>query len=129
MPPADKPLRRRVNAAEASAHSMSKDTLSMTIQIDQWNFTGPFNNTGEVNSRSGVYAILTRPNSTAQYNLVDAGESGDLRSRLDAHDRKECWRRNNAGELAVAVLYCDERSRMAVEARLRTTFNPACGIR
>lgn len=101
----------------------------MTIQIDQWNFDGPFYNTTPVLNRSGAYAILTRPPGTATYRIVDAGESGDLRFRLDNHDRTECWRRNSAGELAVAVLYCDERSRTAVEASLRRKFTPACGIR
>lgn len=101
----------------------------MPIQIDQWNFDGPFSTTQPVQNRSGAYAILTRPPGTQTYRVVDAGESGDVRFRLDNHDRADCWRRNNAGELAVAVLYCDERSRMAVEARLREAFNPACGIR
>ena len=101
----------------------------MAILIDQWNFVGPFTTTAPVLNRSGAYAILTRPPGTSMYRVVDAGESGDLRYRLDCHDRTECWRRNNQGELAVAVLYCDERSRMAVEASLRQKFNPTCGIR
>lgn len=101
----------------------------MAIQIDQWNFDGPFPATTPVQHRSGVYAILTRAPGAPRYNVVDAGESRDVRTRLDTHDRAGCWRRNNAGELAVAVLYCDEPSRMAVEARLRQTFNPVCGLR
>jgi len=128
MPPAETHPHRRVNASGGLTHS-KKDTLHMPIQIDQWNFDGPFHNTTPVQSRSGAYAVLTRQPGTATYRVVDAGESGDLRFRIENHDRGECWRRNNAGELAVAVLYCDERSRMAIEASLRRTFNPTCGIR
>ena len=101
----------------------------MTIKIDQWDFAGPYNTITPVRNLSGAYAILTRPAGTTTYRVVDAGESGDLRARLDTHDRADCWRRNNQGELAVAVLYCDERSRMLVEARVRATFTPACGVR
>lgn len=129
MPPADYSPLRRANASGALRHSRNRNTLPMAIKIDQWNFDGPFTTIGAVQHRSGAYAILTRPPGGATYRVVDAGESGDLRTRLDTHDRATCWGRNNAGELAVAVLYCDERSRMAVETRLRQTFNPACGVR
>ena len=129
MPPAEHPPRQRVNAVGALTHFASRGTLLMAIQIDQWNFDGPFTTTAPVQNRSGVYAILTRPPGAHSYRVVDAGESGDLRQRLDTHDRAECWRRNNAGELAVATLYCDEPSRMTVETRLRQTFSPVCGLR
>lgn len=128
MPPAEIHPHRRSNAPGGRTHS-KKVRLHMPIQIDQWNFDGPFHNTAPVQKRSGAYAILTRQPGTGMYRVVDAGESGDLRFRLDNHDRAECWRRNSNGELAVAVLYCDQPSRMAIEARLRQAFNPTCGIR
>ena len=128
MPPADVCPHRRGNAFGGFTHS-SESTIAMTIKIDQWDFEGPYNTTAAVWNRSGAYAILTRPAGTATYRVVDAGESGDLRARLDTHDRADCWRRNNQGDLAVAVLYCDERSRKAVEAHLRAAYAPACGVR
>lgn len=77
MPPADHPPLRRANAARAFTHSLSKGTLRMAIQIDQWNFDGPFTSTGSVLNRSGTYAILTRAPGVPSYSVVDAGESGD----------------------------------------------------
>lgn len=128
MPPADHCPRRRANAFGGFTHS-NESTITMSIKIDQWDFEGPYNTTALVQNRSGVYAILTRPKGTGSYDIVDAGESGDLRMRVETHDRKDCWNRNNQGELAVAVLYCGELGRMAIEALLRAAFNPTCGIR
>jgi hypothetical protein len=128
MPPADS-LPTSTAMPVGESHSLNKGTLSMGIQIDQWNFEGPYSNAAPIKKQSGVYAVLTRPRSGGQYSVVDVGESGDVRTRLDTHDRTACWNRNNAGELAVAVYYCDERTRMTVEATIRRAFNPPCGQR
>jgi hypothetical protein len=128
MPPAETQPLGRVNAFGELTLS-SKGSLNMYINIDQWNFTGPFSSTASVRNQSGTYVVLTRKPGTPDFSVVDVGESGDLRSRLENHDRDDCWRRNNAGELKVAVLYCDQQSRMAVEAHLRRRFNPRCGDR
>lgn len=101
----------------------------MPITLGQYNFDGPFTSTNQVLNRSGVYAMLTRSNSLQSYTVIDIGESGDLRSRLDNHDRSACWTRNDLGQLSVAVLYCDERTRMAVETALRAHYRPVCGDR
>ena len=74
-------------------------------------------------------AILGRSGSAPNWRIVDVGEAGDVRQRVSTHDRADCWRRQNHAELTSAALYCDERTRLAVESRVRTFFKPPCGDR
>jgi hypothetical protein len=101
----------------------------MTINIGQWTFHGLFGSTDGLLPRSGVYVILGSSNQGARWDVVDVGESSDLRQRVSTHDRLPCWRGQGYAELTVASFYCDERARMAVESRLRSVFNPPCGER
>ena len=128
MPPADR--HPGCGPTQSGVITLSDERyLTMPITLGQYNFDGPFTSTGQVMNRSGVYAVLTRSNGAASYNVVDIGESGDVRSRLDTHDRSACWTRNNVGQLSVAILYCDERTRMLAETALRARYSPVCGVR
>ncbi len=101
----------------------------MAIQIGNYNFDGPFTTTGHLLNRSGVYAILSKNRTANAWSVVDIGESGDVRERIENHDRKDCWSRQNQGELAVAAVYVNEAQRTAIERELRVRFNPPCGLR
>jgi hypothetical protein len=102
----------------------------MGINIGRYNFSGPFGSTDVLEDRSGIYAILTGGNP--QYHVIDIGESANVKSRIEGHDRKDCWRRNAAGTVKVAVLYTpngQQSGRIAIEQELRSQFNPVCGLR
>jgi hypothetical protein len=101
----------------------------MGINIGNYGFDGPFLSTSGLMSRSGVYSILGRHNELEQWMVVDIGEAGDVRIRVECHDRKDCWKRQGYPSLSVAALYCDERARTRIEQELRAQFNPACGDR
>ena len=100
------------------------------MKIGNYEFEGPFpiEQTWQVQNRSGVYVILTGTLNN-RYKVLDVGESESLRDRIENHDREDCWRRNRQAGLYVAVLYCDEQSRMRIEEDLRATFSPVCGVR
>jgi hypothetical protein len=98
----------------------------MAINIGGYNFDGPYGHTKDIENASGVYAILGR-SGTSPWSIVDVGESGALRDRIDTHDRSPCWRRRGHAQLAAAVLYVPERQRMAIEQQLRGQLNPPCG--
>jgi hypothetical protein len=91
----------------------------MTITIGNVSFDGPFTGASELLPRSGVYAILGRGVTGGNWIVVDIGESGDVRSRVENHH----------ATLSVAALYCDEATRMVVEQTLRLQYNPASGDR
>lgn len=95
------------------------------IKVLQYNFEGPFSSTGELKNSSGVYVILGGENRI----VVDVGESEDVKTRVENHDRKRCWNRQGYPSLSVAVYYTDTLLRMVIEREIRDNYNPPCGER
>lgn len=100
----------------------------MSITIGNYHAEGPFGNENQLQARSGVYVILGRNQSVANWNVVDVGESQDIRKRVGSHDRAPCWRGQGYSELAVAAIYADAQNRMTIERQLRTQYGPPCGL-
>lgn len=67
----------------------------MTISIGNYTFNGPYTSTALIEDRSGVYAVHCYKEE--KYRLIDVGESATPKSRLDTHERKNCWRRECQG--------------------------------
>ncbi|MET0003657.1 MAG: hypothetical protein ABW087_08550 [Candidatus Thiodiazotropha sp.] len=101
----------------------------MSIKIGNYNFDGPYTNTGNLKNLSGVYAILGRSTPGQNWSVVDIGESATVKDRVENHDRSDCWKRQGHSTLAVAAYYCNETQRMRIERELRNKFNPPCGER
>ncbi len=100
----------------------------MTITVGNYTFEGPYTNTSSLNDNSGVYAIHC--NRDGEYRLIDVGESATVKSRVDNHDRAECWNKNCSGTLTVSVLYTPNKQqagRKEIEQELRNQYNPPCG--
>jgi hypothetical protein len=101
------------------------------ITISGYNFEGPYTNTAHLADNGGIYVILTRRQANDSWTVVDVGESGQVRQRIENHDRKECWRRNSQGTVAVAVLYTpgwSSMQRCALESTRRAKYTPTCGV-
>jgi hypothetical protein len=101
----------------------------MGIMIGNRSFDGPFTGASQLLPRSGVYAILGRGAAGGNWIVVDIGESGDVKNRVETHDRKPQWQSSGHATLAVAAFYCDGATRTQVELVLRKQYNPACGDR
>ena len=102
----------------------------MAITIGRYTFDGPYTDIGDLMDRSGVYAIHDW--RTTGYHLVDVGESAQVRTRVENHDRKLCWNGNRQGTLTVSALYTpnlQQAGRMFIEQEIRKQFNPPCGER
>ena len=104
----------------------------MSIRLARYEFEGPYASTISLEDRSGVYAILS-PNSSNRYKVIDVGESSEVRSRVENHDRKYCWSFNsNNGQLAYAAYYTPglhQAGRRAIEQAVRDLYDPPCGER
>jgi hypothetical protein len=100
----------------------------MAIQIGKYNFEGPYSDASSLRDQSGVYAILGSDGSSP-WNVVDVGESDQVRTRVMNHDRSDCWKRQRHARLAYAAYYCNESDRMRIEQELRAQFKPPCGDR
>jgi hypothetical protein len=101
----------------------------MGITIGNLSFEGPFAASSQLQSRSGVYAILGRGAGVGDWIVVDIGESGDVKDRVENHDRKVQWQARGHAMLNVAAFYCDPAARMKIEKQLRQRYNPVCGDR
>lgn len=102
----------------------------MSITIGKYQFDGPFSSTAFLEDRSGVYAIINRRNSGNH--LVDVGESATVRSRVETHERQNCWQRHCQGKPGVAVYYTphlQQAGRREIEQEIRHQYSVPCGER
>lgn len=100
----------------------------MGLTVGEYQFEGPFCNTDNLQDRSGIYVIVDHVNG--QYNPIDCGESATVKSRVENHDRADCWSNKSAGKLMVAVMYSprlQSPGRAAIEQELRNTYKFPCG--
>jgi hypothetical protein len=101
----------------------------MSIKLGKYSFTGPVSSIDKVKDRPGVYAIVCKVDS--EYFLIDVGESSRLRTRIENHDRKGCWRENCNGKLTIYIhytLFLKQPGRRLIEQELRELFHPDCKI-
>ncbi len=99
------------------------------MKILDYEFEGPYPSTGSLKDRSGVYAVLGN-SGNGGYSLIDVGESHEVKSRVENHDRKPCWSHHSKGKLYIAVHYTPgaaQQGRMVIEQKIRRRFNPPCG--
>lgn len=102
----------------------------MSITIGNYHFDGPYDNTASLQDRSSVYVILCHRDN--QNFVIDVGESATVKTRVENHDRKDCWQSNCSGKLTVAVLYTQNlqsAGRVAIEQEIRRQYNSPCGER
>jgi hypothetical protein len=83
---------------------------------------------------AAVYVVLCVA-SGGSWTVLDVGQTGQLGSRIDSHDRRSCWTRNcGSGNIWVCVYRMPssqytEQQRLQVESLLRRQYNPPCGVR
>lgn len=102
----------------------------MSLEIAGYAFEGPFRSTNPLRDLSGIYAICFEKDG--QNYLIDVGESGAVKSRVENHDRADQWSNVSKGPLNVSVLYTPGKSdtaRRSIEQAIRSKFNLPCGVR
>ena len=100
----------------------------MSINISGYEFEGPFPSKTSLKNQSGVYMIHYK-NNQGEYFRLDCGESEDVKTRVENHDRESCWTRNAKGDIRYSAYYCLEDERMRVEQEIRSEFTLPCGDR
>jgi hypothetical protein len=94
--------------------------MEMTIKFSKYSFDGPFTSVDALEDRSGVYMVLCEMDQG--YRVLDVGESKEVKSRVESHDRVSCWEDNCQGTLAYAAHYTPRKQqfgRRAIELRIR----------
>jgi len=100
----------------------------MSIIILKYKFDGPFESTDELEDKPSIYAILGKKED--KYYLVDVDESAKVKTRVDNHDRKDCWKKNCQDNLLFAVYYTpdlEQTQRIVIEQEIRKTYEVCCG--
>ena len=96
----------------------------MSFTLAGHSFEGPYFNTSNLYYRSGVYVVVCGTPA----NVIDVGESANVRERVENHDRQTCWSRKCAGTLKYGAHYVQgEQQRKRVEQSIRKQYNPPCG--
>lgn len=99
------------------------------MRIGGWDFEEPCD-ANDLRDNPGVYAVLDIRDAGASYACIDVGESDRVATRVNGHDRKQCWFRNTLGRRAFAVLYTaghDDSHRRRIEQDVRLSTSPPCG--
>jgi hypothetical protein len=103
----------------------------MSLTVGRHRFEGPYRSTNVLHDRSGIYVIVSFVNG--QYQPLDCGESATVRTRIETHDRAQCWSRHaQGGTLMVAALYTpnlQSAGRVAIEHEIRRQYSFPCGQR
>ncbi len=101
----------------------------MGVQIDKYNFEGPYKSLNKLKNKPGIYAIHGKNNDHLK--LIDIGEAAMIRDRIKTHERMKCWFKYNYGHtITVSVYYTkhwNQGSRMKVVRKLRHKLSPPCG--
>lgn len=99
----------------------------MSIKLGKYSFTGPIASIDKLKERAGVFAIVCKVDT--EYFLIDVGESSKLRTRIENHDKKDCWSKNCNGQVIIYVHYTaflNQQRRIIIEKQLRDLFHPDC---
>jgi hypothetical protein len=99
----------------------------MSIKLGKYSFAGPIESVDKLKDKSGVYAVVCKVDR--EYFIIDIGESSKLRTRIENHNKKDCWIKNCKGQVIIFVHYTrflKQQGRVFIEQELREIFYPDC---
>lgn len=83
---------------------------------------------------AAIYAVIC-VSEDHSWTVLDVGQSGELRQRIDAHDRMQCWEEKCASKNIWVCIHrmlssqYTKEERLKLENYLRQNLNPLCGSR
>ena len=81
---------------------------------------------------AAIYVILF-VELNGKWTVLDVGQSGELGTRIDSHDRRDCWSQNCPSRNIWVCIYrmpsnqYTKEDRLKVEKALRDQYKPSCG--
>jgi hypothetical protein len=109
-------------------------TTPITVPIDGLSLKCVPLDEADFKDFAAIYVIICIDLNTGKYKTLDVGQSGQLGTRINNHDREECWKKRCAGDIWVCI-YPMPTANFSVEQRLekeqslRQRLNPPCGVR
>lgn len=102
------------------------------MTIGNYDFKGPFLlEEFSYLDKACVYAILCE-NINGEFNILYIGQSGEIMTRIDNHNKKYCWENNCLyGNLYIAIFETPSSrytkdDRLAIESELINLYEPIC---
>ena len=97
------------------------------MQLFGYNFEGPYRieESDEVLNRAPVYVI-----TNYSKDIIDVGQSGETGTRLDNHERRPCWKKNDGYYFYICWMPSDrytQDDRLELERRIRREYFLSCG--
>lgn len=101
----------------------------MSIKIANYEFDGPYQSLDKIKNQPGLYAIILQ---TEKNNfLLDLGESENIKSKIESHERKNLWEKYaTQGNLVYSTCYVEDDNKKEREKIIdeinkvyRTPFN------
>ena len=91
-------------------------------------FEGAHNDPNLLRPEAGVYVIWCQNGD--HWTILDVGESEDVVSRINSHDRRDCWFQNCRGIVRYSATYISsQQERLDLENKIRSQERVACGER
>ena len=100
----------------------------MPFEYLGYQFDGAYASPDSLEARPGVYVIWCRCEDA--WNVVDVGESDDVKKRVKDPDQKARWEEHCECEFYYSAIYTpniQKDKRMEIEQEIRNKTNPPCG--
>ena len=86
----------------------------------------------DFSDRAAIYVIICVI-SKDDWEVIDVGQSGELGTRIDTHERKRCWEQHCPNGNIWVCIYpmpsssFSKQQRIELEGKIRDEYNPVCG--
>ena len=97
----------------------------MSFELAGLTFEGPHAFYSDLKDEPGIFVIIDDQESVRR--IIDVGEAEQVRSRINFHEREDCWKANSFGTFGVGICYVPmstAEQRRSMEAAIRND----CGI-
>lgn len=107
---------------------------SVNVTIADYSFVCVRLSDADFRDTAAVYVILCVAEDSS-WKVLDVGQSGELGSRIDSHERKTCWFQNCPNNNIWVCVYSmpsgqyTREDRVALEKLIRQRYQPPCGKR
>ena len=100
------------------------------MSLERWGyqFDGPFYYSESLRELPGVYVVWCLFHN--YLNILDVGESDNVKERLGSHERRDCWKNKCPGIIQHSAAYIsDQAERLRLEKLIRNSEIVPCGER
>jgi hypothetical protein len=101
------------------------------MPFERWGyqFDGAYTSPDSLEPLPGIYIIWCR-SKQGTWQVLDIGESENVKESSNNHERRPCWLQNCQGQIYYSATYTPnigKNKRLEIEEKLRSESRPLCG--